>query len=528
MSKNPTARPEAAPAGPGGSSPVPRTSHEEDRAQLDRLRSDPPRRVLVASDLHLAAGRDPETGVYSRRENFFAGSAFRRFLAHHRGDAAGAWMILNGDVFDFIRIMEIPRTAADRDRWRERLARLGETDRARSLPEEFERGEEVYGLKTHDFRTVWKLLVMFRGHPELFDGFADWVEAGGTLVISKGNHDPELYWPLVRHALRDELVRRGASAAAAIERVAFAGEPFTVGNLYVEHGHRYEPMTRIDGPAVLEESPEEIRLPLGSFVNRYFINHIERLDPFLDNIKPVQQALLKLLRRRPLRILHLYLRAWKFIRRALAIPRPHSRAYALLAAGVFGLPLATVALIAACFLFPAAGEWLVERVPLLGFRWVQVGGSAGGLLSPALLPFAVNAVREAWKTLRPEPELDSLQAGGSRALDEEFGDGSSGPSPERVYAVMGHTHEQTVVRLPRGGEAGSSNPAGPLAGPEKFYVNSGTWIPLWPEDREDLAGKVIYGFARFERLPGGEYRHESLEWDDRAGEPRPARMLAGG
>lgn len=525
--------PAAAGAGTAEPSPVPRISNQGEERLLERLSSTPPRLVLVASDLHLAPGRDPDTGVYSRRENFFAGGAFRRFLSHHRPEAPDAWLVLNGDVFDFIRLMRVPATDADYARWRGRLLRLDEADRAASLPRPLGRVERTYGLKTHDFRTVWKLLVMARGHPVFFDGLSGWLDAGGSLVVSKGNHDPELHWPLVRQALRDELVLRGAPVAAVSERMAFAGEPFTVGNLYVEHGHRHEAMTRVDGPPTLEDSPEEIRLPLGSFVNRYFINHIERLDPFLDNIKPVQDALLELVRKRPLRVLWLYLRAWKFIRRALDIPRPLSRAYGLLAAAVFGLPLATAALIALFLLFPGAGDGLVERIPFLGSRWVRLGGSAGGLLAPGLLPFVVSALREAWRTLRPGSDLDALQEGGARALDRHFGAGGTAAAHRRVYAVMGHTHEQTVVRLPAGGSGddgkrgdrpGAAEGRGP-GRPEKFYVNSGTWIPLWPEDREDLAGRVIYSFVRFEIGPSGEYRHASLEWEDPAGEPRPARIL---
>lgn len=514
MTANPPA-PEAEGAGGEDASPVPRLSHDREEALLKDLCADAPERILVASDLHLAAGRDPVTGVYSSRENFFAGGAFRRFLSHHGETAGDSWLVLNGDIFDFIRIMRVPETDEDYARWRGRLKRLGEAERAQSLPRPLAEVERTFGLKTHDFRTVWKLLVLFRGHPAFFQGLADWAAAGGTLVVTRGNHDPELYWPLVRQALRDELVLRGAPADGITERVAFAQHPFTVANLYVEHGHQYESMSRIDGPPVLEESPEEIRLPLGSFVNRYFINHLERLDPFLDNIKPVQDALLELLRRRPLRIVYLYLRAWKFIRRALAIPRPLSRAYAFLAAALFGLPVATVVAVMLLVFFPDIEAWVVQRVPLLESRWVRAAGTAVGVLAPGIFPFLVRTAQRIWQSVHRDRELDELQKGGSEAMDERFGGDTSDTAPDRVYAVMGHTHRQTVTPLPDDRDDG----------PEKLYVNTGTWIPLWPQDREDLVGQVYYSFARFERTPDGEYRHESLFWVDDAGQPRSARLL---
>lgn len=491
---------------------VERRTHEEERAHLADLLAGPPPTVLAASDLHLAEGRDPETGVFDARENFFAGGAFGRWLSHHAEEAsAGALLILNGDVFDFIRVMAVPEGDADYARWRTRLLELGAEEEARSLPRPIPDGERTFGLRTHDFRTVWKLLVLRRGHPEFFEALAGWVTAGGKLVVATGNHDPELYWPLVRQAIRDQLVRDGTPAEDAAERVAFAQEPFRVDNLHVEHGHRFEPMTRIDGPPVLDFAPSQVRLPLGSFVNRYFINHIERLDPFIDNIKPVQNALLELVRRRPLRILFLYLRATKFIRRALAIPRGFSRAYALLAIAAFGLPLATFGVIAAVLFVPGFRTWLVDLVPVLANPWVQLFGAAGGALFPALLPWLVSAGKEVLRTLGFLRDEDPLVEGALEALREAFPDGEA-RGRGRVYAVMGHTHRQIVTRLEG------------FSGAEAFYANTGTWIPLWPEDREDLAGEVFYSFLRFDREPGG-YVHTALEWDDAAGADRPARML---
>jgi UDP-2,3-diacylglucosamine pyrophosphatase LpxH len=498
----------------GGDPPVVgQRTQEEEKRHLEELLSSPPDTVLAVSDLHLAEGRDPVTGVFDARENFFAAGTFGRWL-DAQADLArdGAILVLNGDVFDFIRVMKIPSTDEDYIRWRERLLRLGEEERARSLPRPVSKGERTFGLRTQDYRTLWKLMVIRRGHPEFFRALAGWVAAGGKLVVVAGNHDPELHWPLVRQAIRDALVLDGAPERGAMERTAFAGEPFTLGNLHIEHGHQHEAMTRIDGPPVLEFDPSQIRLPLGSFVNRYFINHIERIDPFIDNIKPVQDALLELLRRRPLRILYLYVRAAKFIRRAFAIPRAFSRAYALLAVAALGLPLLTVILLAATLLLPGFRAWLFDLAPILGNPWAQIFGGVGGALFPAIFPWLVSAGKEVLRTLGVTGEEDPLREAAVEALREAFAGREDGG---RIYAVMGHTHRQIATRLEG------------LPGADAFYVNTGTWIPLWPQDREDLAGDVVYSFTRFDRTPEGGYEHFSAEWDDSAGAARPARMLDG-
>lgn len=498
---------EAAEGGPA----VPELSPGREKEVLTDLAGRDWRRVLAASDLHLGPGKDPDTEVYAPRENFFAGAAFRRWLAHERSEADGpCLLVLNGDILDFARIQRVPETDADYDRWSSWLARLGRRDEARSLPRPLPRVERKHGLRTHDTRTVWKLGVIARGHPEFFGALGAWVAAGGGFIAIRGNHDPEWHWPLVRQALRDLLVREGAAPEAVLERVAFSDDSARVANLHLEHGHEHEAMTRFDGPPTLEEAPDQIRLPLGSFVNRYFINHIERLDPFLDNVKPVHAALSELIRRRPLRILFLYGSAVKFIGRALVIPRPLSRAWALLALGAFGIPVVTVVLVVLWLFVPDARSWLLQTLPMLGSGWVRAAGTTGGIALPALLPWIFRLGREVLRTLGIVGDEDPLAEAAQEFAAEMKAEAGA---PKRPYVVMGHTHRQTVRLL----EVAGAGPA--------YYVNTGTWTPLWPRDREDLAGKILHTFVRFEPGPDGELRHRSLEWDDAAGEARAARIL---
>ncbi len=492
---------------PTGETQVKDLTHEEERELLDRLVSRPPAAVFAASDLHLGIGRDPKTGAYSLMENFLADEAAGRWVAHHRPQAAqGALLVLIGDIFDFLRIHQYPQSDADYAAWAERLVWLGEGDRASRLERPIRGSERKFGLRTHDYRTLWKLLLIFRGHLPFFKALATWVEAGGALIIVKGNHDVELHWPLVRRAIRDELVRRGAAADAVNARVAFADADFTLGNLYFEHGHQYEEMTRVVGGPTLGRDPTQINFPLGSFVNRYFINRIERLNPFIDNIKPVQQALLALLRRRPLTFARIYLQGWRFVWRAVTMRR-FNGSVALILAGLVVPPL-TIVLIAVFFVWPEAAARLAEWIPLLQNRGARIGGAVGGLLFPALLPYVVGAVRETLRQLGLLRKREHLVEGASGALRRAFPDGGGA---RRVYAVMGHTHTQDVRPL-----SATSR--------EEYYVNVGTWVPVWPEGRPDLVGRVIYTFVRFDKGSDGEYRHRALEWDDQALDDREARI----
>lgn len=460
---------------------------------------------MVVSDLHLGVGQDRVTQTYSWTENFFADGAFERCLSHSSVRlGTSRWLVLNGDIFDFLRVDRSPHSDEDYRVWEERLAWLGETERAKHLERPVSRTERRFGLKTRDYAAIWKLILIFEGHPLFFETLARWVREGSSLIIVKGNHDLELHWPLVRLALRDELVQHGANVEDVEQRIAFSDDSVIVDNLYIAHGHVYEKMTRVDGSPELEREPPEINLPLGSFVNRYFINQIERLDPFIDNTKPVARALFVLLRKRPARILTLYFRARRFVFKALAKRKLTWEVFLL----VLAMVLPTLALLAiTAYLIPPSREFLLVHFPFLKDVSTRIIAVSSGLAFPFVAPYLHGLFSELRRELFPP--RDHLEVGARRALETTF---PAGSGMQRVYAVLGHSHVQDVRLL--------------AAAPrEELYVNTGTWIPLWPRDRQDLVGRVIYSFAQFTKEQGGQYRHRAYEWDDEAGEPRPARIL---
>jgi len=62
---------------------------------------------------------------------------------------------------------------------------------------------------------------------------------------------------------------------------------------------------------------------------------------------------------------------------------------------------------------------------------------------------------------------------------------------------------------------------------EVWYLNTGTWISNWREDRPDLSGRIIRTFVRFE-FSDGVYTHETLEWTLRAEPEAPSVILEPG
>ncbi|MGH7537385.1 MAG: hypothetical protein ACREMF_02010 [Gemmatimonadales bacterium] len=486
---------------------VPLLAEDEERRRLERLESDPPALVVVVSDLHLGKGVDAMTDRYFRRENFFADAAFQRFVCHHLRQGSGTkLLVLNGDILDFLRIDDWPQDAASRAEWTETLARLGAAG-ASTLVTGHERR---FGLHTDPAKSVYKLRIIARGHPVFFAGLAEWVVAGGTILYVKGNHDVEQHWPLIRRALRDEIHRAGAPADAVAEQVVFADDATTLANLHIEHGHTYETITRVAGPAELGREDRRLSLPLGSFVNRYIINRMERVEPFLDNIKPVTDVLRAMVRRQPLAVFGIIWNGTWFLFRALAGRRVRHAllsATILAAAATYLVPPAVLAAVLLYFASPAFHDW-VTRSSILSDPAVRVGASVAG----TLLPLLVRIGRGLWHELRrPKGFEDHFAAGVyGRLAAREIGR----PSPwRRRYAVLGHTHQQDVQALPA------------LGGAPLLYLNSGTWTPLWPSDRPDLIGRVFHSFLRFQ-WDNGEYVHETLVWDDEMNRPRASQLLA--
>jgi len=457
---------------------------------LRSLQTHPPNQILVLSDLHLGEGQDAVTGSYARTENFFADSLFSRLLEAH--DPSVALLVLNGDTFDFLRITAWPRSRAQVEDWSQALAALGVSRKADALAASISSKERAFGLRTDDYKSVWKVLRIARGHPRFFIALGRWVERGGTILLVTGNHDVELYWPLVQGAIRAAIGGSGGSSSLANARTLFCHDAFTIANIYGEHGHRFEPMTAVIGPPTLPGMPTQLNLPVGSFVNRYLINPIERLEPFLDNVKPVTNVLWALLRKHPLQALRILWRSWRFILRAIEARRVLTSAGVFLFLGALLVPVLTILAIVLAFAWPAAGQWAVDTFGRYRTLLSLVGLAA---------PYIIGLVRDLFPDRKPVVGEDTFAEGVYTALKAR----APGAPGATQFAILGHTHEQDVQSLPA------------LSSARVLYLNTGTWIPLWDEDRPDLAGKILHPFIRFTKNTDGAYTHEYLEWADGGG-----------
>jgi UDP-2,3-diacylglucosamine pyrophosphatase LpxH len=490
----------------GATSPAAALIMENKR--LQQLNDNPPEQIFFVSDFHLGQGRDPVTGRFSRTENFLSDEAFSRFL-DHAGPDQRKLLIINGDTFDFVRIYQYPREEHELQEWSDFLKELGVIKTPAELRLSISRKERKFGLGTEDYKSVWKLLQIANGHREFFQALASWIGRGGRLLLSKGNHDLELYWPLVRKAIALFLQREGADEHAVQAQMMYCDDWYRIGNVYFEHGHKYDPQQRIDdsdNSPVLPGHPDQLKLPLGIFVNRYLVNQLEKLEPFLGAVRPTERILWMLLRGHPLASIALLFRSLRFIQRAFqTTARVRDFFWYAVYIGAVALPFLTALVIAGIFVF--IGSWSHMTKKQLGT--VAVFGALGLLapyLAAAFREFAKWLVRKRRRKLVGE---DDMARGVYTAMQKQ-----KFPVAGRIYAVMGHTHDQDVQSLP------------PLNGAQALYLNTGTWIPVWPDNRPDLEGQVLFPFVHFRRVAPQEYFHEYLEWRDDRGAPAESYILA--
>jgi hypothetical protein len=251
---------------------------------------------------------------------------------------------------------------------------------------------------------------------------------------------------------------------------------------------------------------------VGIFVNRYLVNRVEALEPFLGAIRPTDRILWLVLRRYPIKAITGLFSSLRFLRRALQTTRAHNVFWFFIYSASILLPFVTAFLVAMSILyFRKSNPFSDPKI-----------SSLYGL--GALAPYLVAALREAWKWLTRlwdsaprfgdaiTKKLGRAQGNMARGVNQAIQQFEVSAT-RRFYAVMGHTHDQDVQRLPN------------LGGATTLYLNTGTWIPIWSEDRPDLAGRVLFPFVHFRLATSQEYRHEYKEWRDDRGEAAESYIL---
>lgn len=428
---------------------------------------------LIVSDLHLRGGyNNPTERLYHFDEEF---ADFLRYYRLHRTGGRPWTLIIGGDFIEFLYITDLPDP-------NDRLLR-GVT---------FEASEYRYGAGTESPKARWKLDTILRSsHPQLLLALARFVAEGNEILVLRGNHDSEMFWPEVQEHFRrliaehhPEDVSYMAMKDAVAQRVQFPEWFVRVPDLiYVEHGCQYDPFCSFEyflNP-VVPERPTRIQMSIAELSIRYFTNQMKLINAMAaENIKSVSEYLRWVIRGNlsmlP-RVAQLY---GGMVRRVLAKsgrPDPeaersvrdeHLRRVAAFEAR-YALPAGTAAAIDAMHATP------VMRYPVAMARFLALDLIAGGI---ALL--AAVAVVLIWFPAR----AGLLALVGAVAL---FGviayvaslrfrrileSAQLHRTAERIAALFGVPY---VI-------FGHSHGAGtwPLSGGAS-YVNVGTWVPIGEE-----------------------------------------------
>jgi UDP-2,3-diacylglucosamine pyrophosphatase LpxH len=224
------------------------------------------RYTAIISDLHLCEeepvnAKYPLWKKYKTRE-FFFDHAFAEFLEHLRERAGGGpvELVLNGDIFDFDSVTELPEAPPYRLSWLE-LRR---------------------GLHPQKEKSEFKIKRILEHHAEWVQALRDFIVHGNRVIFVIGNHDLELHWQRVQEAIMSAL----NLPEEAQKRVRF-NEWFYIsnGDTLVEHGNQYDPYCMAQDPInpyVLRFNRIEVRVPFGNLATRYLINGMGFFNPHLD------------------------------------------------------------------------------------------------------------------------------------------------------------------------------------------------------------------------------------------------------
>jgi UDP-2,3-diacylglucosamine pyrophosphatase LpxH len=449
--------------------------------------------LFIISDLHLAAGLNI-CNNYEGTENFFADHSFVRFLDHLQNNCVNstAVLVINGDFIDFVRITTLPISDEDFTTWQNILVPVGVNKTIEELKDSVSKKEKTYGLKTHDYKSVWKLHVCILGHYKLFERLAKWLMDGNELMITKGNHDLEWYWKEVRRYLQywfanDIAQRTGVPVAEVITKtivpkILLADDAIIIDNkIHIEHGHRFENTTNVKGEPLIDNKLE-LNLPFGSFFNRYLINRVELLYPYLDNVRPTQNILLVLFRERfPFAIVMLFrylLLMWLLIRKRIFW---QTLKYLITFLLIVVLPIAITAF--AIFHDWSSTQESNGKKSFASEQALSIVKNLGFLF----LSYLFARIMALVKLKSPHSFYPDAQ--------EIFY-----KNPDISIVTFGHTHNPEQVN-----------------NLTSWYFNTGTWIPIYESSSTEVRMDRTFTFLHINRNDKGEFKPAPLQrWNDDA------------
>lgn len=225
-----------------------------------------PHTSLIFSDIHwtTAEPEDPRRPLWKRykRADLFPDDDVAAMMEAAAKEADGPLeIILNGDVFDFDAVTELPDPKEGMTlSWLERRR----------------------GMAPEEVKSAWKLSRILDDHPVLVDSLQARLRAGDRLVFIVGNHDMELHWPACEEVLRHRL-GAGPDDDLRICPWFYLSE----GDTHIEHGNQYDgyclcgdplaPLIRVPTTGVAR-----VRLPFGNWASRMMLNGMGFFNPHAD------------------------------------------------------------------------------------------------------------------------------------------------------------------------------------------------------------------------------------------------------
>ena len=453
--------------------------------------------ILIVSDLHLRGGHNnPTAGLYHFDEEF---ADFLRYYRLNEPRPNGWTLVIGGDFIEFLYVTDLPDVEAP-------LLR-GAT---------FAPSEHQYGAATEAQKSRWKLDTILRSsHPQLLLALARFVAEGNRIVVLRGNHDLEMFWPEVQeHFCRLIAEHHPADVpyvtmkAAVAERIQFAEWFWYLpGLLYVEHGCQYDQFCSFEHilNPVVPARPTHLSMSISEFAIRYFTNQMKMLDAMAaENIKSVSEyigwAMTGNVRLLP-RIAGLY---GGMVRRVLdksgvpdasaeaTVRAEHARRVAETDRR-YGLPSGTAAAIDA-----------MHATPVMRRTFATARFLALDLVAAGLLLLVLTAIVLIWSPARIGllALLGAIAGGGLIAY--------TGALRFRYVTEAAQLHRtaQRIAQLVKVSHVvfGHSHGAGrwPLAGGATYY-NVGTWVPV-SEDAYFVHLAIFGGSAQLLRWNKKERR----------------------
>jgi len=170
-------------------------------------------------------------------------------------------LIINGDFIDFIQINY-------------RIEVEVSNDYKLSLD------DIRYGMNNKESHIVWKLNKIAKIHNRIFRDIAEFINAGNSFVLLKGNHDVEFFWPKVKIELKNILAsfiefNSEEDREAFIKRIKVKDWIYHKKDLfYIEHGNQYDDYTSFNHfiTPIDPINYKKIEMPYSHVSMRYWIN----------------------------------------------------------------------------------------------------------------------------------------------------------------------------------------------------------------------------------------------------------------